>query len=544
MLRALEKDPARRYQSAEEFIAALEQARRAPTRPVVLASRRAVGRGAADALVGVGAGRARGGRARRRRVLPVRRQPRRRCRTSSAARRARSTDDPASERGLEVAVRLARVRRRAARRGDLAGPGGRRRRSARARRSTVVISGGPGRGRRCPRSWASRARTPSRRSTDAGLQGQGRGGVLRRVPEGDVISTSPEAGTQATKGRTVTITVSQGAEGVAVPKVVGLQRDEAEAQLEAAGLSAEVTEQETTQPPGTVMRAGPADGDARRPRRDRQAHRRQGAARGAGRDDRQPDGRGGHARRSRRPASRSQTRERERSGAGRPRRSTSRRMPGTPRSTGGDGHDLRRPDADRGHADPDADAHAVRVAVLAGGRSSEHDVSLNSAAAVRAGVAAAGPRGAAGDDRARRRVGARGRRRCRCARAAGLLGADVVFPVLHGPFGEDGTLQGLLELLDVPYVGAGVLASSLCMDKVVFKEVLAAAGVPQVPVRGRAARALARRARGRAARAGRARHARVRQARAAGLLGRDRQGVLGGRAGAPRSTPPSPTTAS
>jgi D-alanine-D-alanine ligase len=63
----------------------------------------------------------------------------------------------------------------------------------------------------------------------------------------------------------------------------------------------------------------------------------------------------------------------------------------------------------------------------------------------------------------------------------GLLGADVVFPVLHGPFGEDGTVQGLLELLDVPYVGAGVLASSLCMDKVVFKEVLAAAAVPQVP---------------------------------------------------------------
>src|SRR4029453_12580266 len=55
-----------------------------------------------------------------------------------------------------------------------------------------------------------------------------------------------------------------------------------------------------------------------------------------------------------------------------------------------------------------------------------------------------------------------------------------VFPVLHGPFGEDGTVQGLLELLDVPYVGAGVLASSLCMDKVVFKEVLAAADVPQV----------------------------------------------------------------
>jgi D-alanine-D-alanine ligase len=63
---------------------------------------------------------------------------------------------------------------------------------------------------------------------------------------------------------------------------------------------------------------------------------------------------------------------------------------------------------------------------------------------------------------------------------AGLLGCDVCWPVLHGPYGEDGTVQGLLELLGVPYVGAGVLASALCMDKVLFKDVLAAAGVPQV----------------------------------------------------------------
>ena len=112
----------------------------------------------------------------------------------------------------------------------------------------------------------------------------------------------------------------------------------------------------------------------------------------------------------------------------------------------------------------------------------------------------------------------------------GLLGADVVFPVLHGPFGEDGTLQGLLELLDVPYVGAGVLASSLCMDKVVFKEVLAAAAVPQVPYAGVRARALAGRARSREARAGRARHAGLRQARSPRLVGRDRQGLVGVRA--------------
>ncbi len=56
--------------------------------------------------------------------------------------------------------------------------------------------------------------------------------------------------------------------------------------------------------------------------------------------------------------------------------------------------------------------------------------------------------------------------------------------MLHGPFGEDGTVQGLLECIDVPYVGAGVLASALCMDKVVFKDLMAQAGLPQVEYRG------------------------------------------------------------
>ena len=121
----------------------------------------------------------------------------------------------------------------------------------------------------------------------------------------------------------------------------------------------------------------------------------------------------------------------------------------------------------------------MRVAVIAGGRSSEHDVSLDSAVSVREGVAAAGHEVI--DIRIARSgawlhdgepIGLRP--------GSGLLDAEAAFPVLHGPFGEDGTVQGLLELLDVPYVGAGVLASALCMDKVVFKEVLAAAGVPQV----------------------------------------------------------------
>jgi D-alanine-D-alanine ligase len=60
------------------------------------------------------------------------------------------------------------------------------------------------------------------------------------------------------------------------------------------------------------------------------------------------------------------------------------------------------------------------------------------------------------------------------------LGLDVVFPVLHGPFGEDGTVQGLLELSNVPYVGAGVLASAVGMDKVVMKRLFAERGLPIV----------------------------------------------------------------
>ena len=60
----------------------------------------------------------------------------------------------------------------------------------------------------------------------------------------------------------------------------------------------------------------------------------------------------------------------------------------------------------------------------------------------------------------------------------------VVFPVAHGPLGEDGTLQGLLELADVPYVGSGVLGSALAMDKLAAKEVLAHHGIPQARYRG------------------------------------------------------------
>ena len=107
-----------------------------------------------------------------------------------------------------------------------------------------------------------------------------------------------------------------------------------------------------------------------------------------------------------------------------------------------------------------ADDRRRRVAVLGGGRSSEHDVSLASAASVASGLRA---RPATRSSRSRSAATAPGARRRRpVALTPGRRAARLrrVFPVLHGPFGEDGTVQGLLECLDVPYVGAGVLASA------------------------------------------------------------------------------------
>ena len=121
----------------------------------------------------------------------------------------------------------------------------------------------------------------------------------------------------------------------------------------------------------------------------------------------------------------------------------------------------------------------MKVVVLSGGRSSEHDVSLRSGASVAAGLAEAGhqvvPVLIERDGR-----WLRDGDEVRLVPAAGLLDADVVFPVLHGPFGEDGTVQGLLECLDVAYVGCDVLASAVCMDKLTLKRLFAVHGIPQV----------------------------------------------------------------
>jgi D-alanine-D-alanine ligase len=131
-----------------------------------------------------------------------------------------------------------------------------------------------------------------------------------------------------------------------------------------------------------------------------------------------------------------------------------------------------------------------RVAVILGGRSSENEISRASAASVIAALEDGG------DEVVTVEIERSGRWRLDAGMrslpsgeqlperlpsrevATALSEVDVVFPVLHGPFGEDGTVQGLLELAGVPYVGAGVLASALCMDKDVFKSVMRDHDIP------------------------------------------------------------------
>jgi D-alanine-D-alanine ligase len=121
----------------------------------------------------------------------------------------------------------------------------------------------------------------------------------------------------------------------------------------------------------------------------------------------------------------------------------------------------------------------MKVVVLSGGRSSEHDVSLRSGAAVLAGLRAAGHEPVEVTI-SREGLWSYAGGSVELSPGGGLLEADAVFPALHGPFGEDGSIQGLLESLDVPYVGSDVLASATCMDKLTLKRLFAAHGVPQV----------------------------------------------------------------
>jgi D-alanine-D-alanine ligase len=135
----------------------------------------------------------------------------------------------------------------------------------------------------------------------------------------------------------------------------------------------------------------------------------------------------------------------------------------------------------------------LRVALLAGGRSSEHEISLASARSVLEALdperydvigVQIGRDGTwalqSGDEHVlvRRTDTSSVPMRAEDRTPAVLGSVDVVLPILHGPFGEDGTVQGLLELLDVAYVGAGVAASALAMDKDLFKKVMRDSGIP------------------------------------------------------------------
>lgn len=155
----------------------------------------------------------------------------------------------------------------------------------------------------------------------------------------------------------------------------------------------------------------------------------------------------------------------------------------------------------------------IRLGLLFGGRSAEHEVSLMSARSVMKvinkdkyditliGITKEG-KWVAGDDPLKALsagetgnmseaalLGEPGKRELlvlsedaehRAVQLSTITELDVIFPLLHGPFGEDGTVQGLLELADLPYVGSGVLGSSVAMDKAVCKELLRAAGIPVV----------------------------------------------------------------
>lgn len=121
----------------------------------------------------------------------------------------------------------------------------------------------------------------------------------------------------------------------------------------------------------------------------------------------------------------------------------------------------------------------MKVAVLCGGRSSEHDVSLRSGEAVARGLEEAGHEALLVTIARDGGWSFRGAP-VELMPSAGLFAAAAAFPALHGPFGEDGSVQGVLEWLDVPYVGSDVLASAICMDKLTLKRLFAQRGLPQV----------------------------------------------------------------
>lgn len=260
VMRALEKDPARRFQSADEFIAALEHARRVPARPVVVEpppaepweeeeerrTNRWLWAIAAVALIALAIG-AYMLLAGNRVTVP-----------NLVGRDGEEATRILERRGLEARFET-RESDDAPRNEVLAQDPDAGEEVREGSTVTLVISGGPGTVP-VPAVVGRPQEEAVQLLEDAGFRTRIEREYSDSVPEGAVISTSPAPGRQATRGRTVTVTVSRGSQGVEVPQLVGLQRDEAEARLQQAGLSADVAEQETTQPPGTVMKQDPPPG--------------------------------------------------------------------------------------------------------------------------------------------------------------------------------------------------------------------------------------------------------------------------------------------
>ena len=325
------------------------------------------------------------------------------------------------------------------------------------------------------------------------------------VKPGNVVDTEPAPGEKVECESAVTILISKGVKLSTVPDVVGLQQSEADTALRDAGLIPNFEEEDSDLPEGQVIGQNPAGGSEvkkdtevtvrvsngegtvtvpnvegqpedtavnqlKKPRRDEHPGHRAGdrgrVARRA-RDLTGPIGRVADPRVGPGDDLRGRVRRARGPGGGSRRRPRRRPRPGTP------------PGARHRAWHQSRGAAPVKVAVISGGRSSEHDVSIRSGESVAAGLEEAG------HEVIRVLIERDGRwlvdgSEVELRAAGGLLGADVAFPVLHGPFGEDGTVQGLLECLDVPYAGPSVLAAAVAMDKLICKRLLAHHGFPQV----------------------------------------------------------------
>ena len=332
--------------------------------------------------------------------------------------------------------------------------------------------------------------------------------VYSNVPSGNVTAEQPHAGDVVDKGTTVHINVSRGPKPVQLPDVTGEPFANAESALKGLGFTVTRTDASSDKPKDQVIGQDPQPGTSAADRLDDHPLRLERAVDhpDAGRHRDEPGRRGVDPRKRRLHAER-----RLRPGDGRRQRRRRDLENPKPNSTakagavvtihvgqltpGGGRTTTTTTTTDR-HDDAD-DPVTRRIAVILGGRSSENAISVASATSVIEALEAAGDEVVHGADRPRRAVGVLEAGRLALepgsssepgsgvlerlpgkAVATTLADVDVVFPVLHGPFGEDGTVQGLLELAGVPYVGAGVLASALCMDKDVFKSVLRDHGIP------------------------------------------------------------------